>query len=65
VPTNHGLTPDDGQRVYNAGSEAIQANQHQSLEGPENSSLRGIAPQYIDLLSENQDFRLQPPSRVK
>jgi hypothetical protein len=50
---------------YNAGSEAINANQHQSVEGPENSSLRGIAPQYIDLLSENQDFRLQPPSRVK
>jgi len=42
------------------GSEAIQPNQHQSVEGPENRSLRGIAPQHIDLLPENQDFRLKP-----
>ena len=27
---------------------------------PENRSLRGIAPQHIDLLPENQDFRLKP-----
>ena len=34
VPTNHGLRPDDGQRVYNARSEAIQPNEHQSVESP-------------------------------
>jgi hypothetical protein len=62
VPTNHGLRPDDGQRVYNAGSEAIQPNEQQSVEGPENRSRRGIAPQHIDLLPENQDFRLKPRS---
>jgi len=65
VPTNHGLRPDDGQRVYNARSEAIQPNQHQSVESAENKSLPGFAPQYIDLLSENQDFRFKPHSRAK
>src|SRR5882757_6723047 len=65
VPTNHGLRPDDGQRVYNARSEAIQPNEHQSVEGPENKSLRGIAPQHIDLLPESHDFRLKPHSRAK
>jgi hypothetical protein len=40
--------------------EAIQPNEHQSVQGPENKSLRGLAPQHIDLLSENQDFRLKP-----
>ncbi len=36
-----------------------------SGRGPENRSLRGIAPQHIDLLPENQDFRLKPRSRAK
>jgi hypothetical protein len=62
VPTNHGLGPDEGQRVYNARNEAIQPNEHQSIGSPENKSLRGIAPQHIDLLLENQDFRLKPHS---
>jgi hypothetical protein len=57
VPTNDGLRPDDGQRVYNARNEAIQPNEYQSVEGPEIKSLWGIAPQHIDLLPENQDFR--------
>jgi hypothetical protein len=65
VPTNHGLRPDDDQRVYNARSEAIQPNEHQSVERPENKTLRGIAPQHIDLLLENQDFHLKPHSRAK
>jgi hypothetical protein len=62
VPTNHGLRPDDGQRIYNAGSEAIQPNEHQPVEGPENKSLRGLALQHINLLPENQDFRRKPHS---
>src|SRR5437016_9036099 len=62
VPTNHSLGPDDGQRVYNARNEAIQPNQHPSVESAESKSLRGIAPQHIDLLPENQDFRLKPRS---
>jgi hypothetical protein len=43
----------------------IQPNEHQSVEGPENRSLRGFAPLHIDLLTENEDFRLKPPSRAK
>jgi hypothetical protein len=60
VPTNHGLAPDDSQRIQNTGSEAIQPNEHQSVEAPENRSRRGIAAQHIYLLPENQDFRLKP-----
>jgi hypothetical protein len=51
---------DDGQRIQNTGSEVIQSNEHQSVESPENRSLRGFAPQHIDLLPENQDFRFKP-----
>src|SRR6266404_7693303 len=53
VPTNHGLGPDDGQRVYCARNEAIQPNEHQSVEIAENKSLGGFAPQHIDPLPEN------------
>jgi hypothetical protein len=60
VPTNHSLGPDDGKRVYNAGNEAIQPNKHPSIESAENKSLRGIAPQHIYLLPENEDFRFKP-----
>ena len=56
------LMPSLSQRVYNARNEAIQPNEHQSVESAENKSLRGIAPQHIDLLPENQDFRLKPYS---
>jgi hypothetical protein len=54
VPANHGLEPDDGQRIYNARNEAMQPSEHQSVESAENKSLRGSAPQHIDLLPENQ-----------
>src|SRR5260221_1071666 len=62
VPANHGLGPDDGQRVYSARNEAIQPNEDQSVESAEHKSLPGSAPQHIDLLPENQDFRLKPSS---
>jgi hypothetical protein len=44
------------------GSKAIQPNEQQSVEWPENRSLRGIAPQHIYLVPENQYFRLKPDS---
>ena len=59
VPTNHGLGPDDGQRIYNSRNKAIHPNEHQSVESPEGKSLRRVAPQYIDLLTENQESPLQ------
>src|SRR5260221_4978477 len=62
VPANHGLGPDDGQRIYNARNQAIQANDDQSVESAEHKSLPGSWPQHIDLLPENQDFRLKPSS---
>jgi hypothetical protein len=62
MPANHSLGPDDGQRIHNARNEAIQLNEHQSVERAENKSLRGSAPQHIDLLPQNQDFRLKPYS---
>jgi hypothetical protein len=57
--TTHDIRPDEGQRIQNTGSEAIQPNEQQSVEGSENRSRRRIAPQHIDLLPENQDFRLK------
>jgi hypothetical protein len=62
VPPNHGLGPDDGQRVYNARNEAVQPDEHQSVESAENKSLGGIPSQHINLLPENQDFRFKPRS---
>src|SRR5215813_323798 len=58
VPANHSLGPDDGQRVYDSRNEAIQPNEHQSVESSEGKSLWGIAPQHIDLLPEDQYHRL-------
>jgi hypothetical protein len=54
------LGADGGQRVYNAGHEAIQPSEHQTIEIAENKSFRRSAPQHIDLLPEKQDFRLKP-----
>jgi hypothetical protein len=34
--------------------EAIQPNEHQPVEIAEGKSLRGLAPQHIDLLREDQ-----------
>src|SRR5260370_37284899 len=65
VPTNHGLGPDDGQRAYCARNEAIKTNEHHSVETAKSQSLRGFAPQHIDLLPENQNLRLKPRSRAK
>src|SRR5258707_9836960 len=48
--------------VYNARNQAIQPNEDQSVESAEHKSLPGSAPQHIDLLPENQDFRLKPSS---
>jgi hypothetical protein len=62
VPTNHGLGLDDGQGIYNARNKAIQPNEHPSVENAESKSLRGSTPKHIDLLPENQDFRLKPYS---
>jgi hypothetical protein len=62
VPTHHGLGPDDGQRVYNAGNKAIQSNEQASVESAENKSLRAVALQHIDLMPQNQDFRFKPRS---
>ena len=65
VPTNRGLGPDDGQRIYCARNEAIKTNEHHSVETAKSQSLRGFAPQHIDLLPENQNLRLKPRSRAK
>jgi hypothetical protein len=62
VPTNHGLWPDESQRVENVRNKAIEPNEHQSVESAENKSLAGIAPQHIDLMAQNQDFRFKPRS---
>ncbi len=62
VPTNHGLGPEDGQRVYCTGNETIKPNEHQTVDIAEDRSLRRFAPQHIDLLPENQDLRLKPRS---
>jgi hypothetical protein len=48
----------------NVKNDAIQPNEHQTVEGPEDKSLRGFAPERIDLLPENKDFCL-PHSRAK
>jgi len=65
VPTNDSLGPGDSQRVYNARNQAVEPDQHQSIEGAENKSLGGIAPQHVDLLPENQDLCLKPRPRAK
>jgi len=62
VPANHGLGPDDGQRVYCARNETPKSDKHQTVEIAETTFLRGFAPQHIDLLPENQDLRFKARS---
>src|SRR5258707_15776804 len=58
--TVSGRTMDSASTI--ARNEAIQPNEDQSVKTAENKSLPVSAPQHIDLLPENQDFRLKPSS---
>ena len=57
-----GLGPDDGQRVYNARSQAIQPHEQQSVHRARNKRLWGFPPQHSYLVPKNQYFRLKPDS---
>ena len=44
---------------FDSRNEAIEPNEHQSVEIAESNSLRRLAPKHIDLLPEHQEFQLK------
>ncbi len=41
----------------------MQSRKHQAVNAIKGRSLRRFAPEHIELVSKNQDFRLKPCSR--
>jgi hypothetical protein len=46
-----------------AGSQAIEPNKQQPVDAAEGHSLRGFAPQDVELVSKNKDFGFQRSAR--
>jgi hypothetical protein len=52
VPSDYGPGPDNRKRIKNAGEEAIETNEHQSIDGTESLFLGGGSSQNNDLLPQ-------------
>jgi hypothetical protein len=65
VPTNDGLRPDNRYRREDRGNPSIEPNQQGSIDIVQLRSPRRLPAQHIDLLAQDQNFRLKPGSRLK
>ena len=63
MPADHRFRFEDFQSVQHARNQTIQSHKHQAANAIEGHSLRRFAPEHIELVSKNQDFRLKPCSR--
>src|SRR6202048_4360558 len=63
MPADHGLRPDDLQRVQHARCEPIQPGKYQTVDAGEGSSLRRFTSQHVELMTKRQDLYLQRRSR--
>src|SRR5271157_102381 len=63
VPAHQRLRPYNLQSVQNPGSQPIEPNKQQPIDAAEGYSLRGFAPQDIELVSKNKDFGFQRSPR--
>jgi hypothetical protein len=54
---------DDFQSIQHARCQTIQSHKHQAVKAAEDRSLRLFAPQHVELVSKNQNFRLKPCPR--
>jgi hypothetical protein len=66
MPAYHGLRPDDGYGIKEARASAIKPNEQSAVDpGQMQSTAWRTLPKNVELMSQYQDFALQPPSRLE
>src|ERR1700736_2499792 len=63
MPADHGLWPDDLQRVQHARCQPIQPGKYQTVDAGEAQSLRRFTSQHVELMTKRQYLYLQRRSR--
>src|SRR6266487_3724654 len=63
VPTDHRLRPENFQCIQYSRSHTIEPRKHQAVNVAECKSLRGFAPQHVELVSKDKDFGFQRSPR--
>ena|SRR6516225_3998771 len=63
MPTQDGLGLEDLERVERLGGEVKEPDKQQSIDVADGHPLRRFAPQYIELMSKDEDFSLQRCAR--
>src|SRR5262245_40503584 len=59
MPADHRFRLKDVERVQYLRSQAIEADEHQAINVVERRSFRKLAPQYIELVSKDEDLGFQ------
>jgi hypothetical protein len=59
VPADHRLRLENRQCVQYSRSHAIESRKHQAVNIAERQSLRGFAPEHVELVSKDKDLGLQ------
>ena len=62
---DHGLRPNNRQRIANAREKPIKANKNQAVDGAEGLFLRSGSPQNVYLLPQHPNFHLERCPRPK
>ena len=66
MPAHDSLGPDDGYGIKDAGTTAIEPNEQRAVDPTQMQSTAWRAlPKNVELMSQYQDFGLQPPSRLE
>src|SRR6516162_9022309 len=59
MPCDHDRRLENCQRVTHAGHQAIEASENEPINVAEDKALRRLTPKHIDLMTKDQNFRLQ------
>jgi hypothetical protein len=59
MPADHCLRLEDLQRFQYLGCQPIESGEYQAVNRAEPQSLRGFAPQHVELVSKDKDLGLQ------
>jgi hypothetical protein len=65
MPFDHGLRPNNRQRVANAREKPIKANKNQAVDGAEGLFLRSGSPQNVYLLPQHPNLHFERCPRLK
>ena len=66
MPAHDRLGPDDGYGIKDVRATAIKPNEQRAVDPTQmQSTPRRTLPKNVELMSQYQDFGLQPPSRLE